>query len=425
MSNLSWGRLRTQPVQISDLTDRNLVASKIKGSVGLAHGMGRSYGDVGLAEHIWSTNRLNRFIAFDASSGVLEVEAGVTLGEIQHLFVNRRWLLPVTPGTQYVTIGGAIANDIHGKNHHVAGTFGEHVLELTLARTTGETLTLTPQDNLFKATIGGLGLTGVITSAKIRLKPVPGPWISSEVQVFRNVHEFFRLSAESNEYEYSVAWFDCTNPKGRGLFTRGNHVTSPKHPKKTRRLNFPFTPPFSLMNRFTLKPLNTAYYLLGKATAGTKTVNFETFFYPLDQITNWNRAYGPRGFYQHQCVLPLETSEAALTQLLSVIRKHRAGSLLAVLKTTAKKAAPGMLTFPIEGVTLALDFPNQGPVTALLLSELEKIVVSHGGRINPSKDATMSAETFANSFPNYKVFEKYRDPGITSRFIERVTKEKP
>jgi FAD/FMN-containing dehydrogenase len=425
MSNHSWGKLATQPVRASELTDRNLVGQTIRGKHGLAHGMGRSYGDVALADQIWLTTSLDRFISFDEKTGILEAESGVTLGAIQHLFVKLGWLLPVTPGTQYVTLGGAIANDVHGKNHHTAGTFGEHVIELTLARTNGETQTLTPKDPLFRATIGGLGLTGVIVSAKVQLKKVPGPWIASEVLPFKNVSEFFKLSAESDHHEYTVAWFDCTDKNGRGLFTRGNHTASSKPVKNSRRINFPFTPPFSLMNRLTLKPLNAAYYALGKLTAGTKNVHFEPFFYPLDQITNWNRAYGPKGFYQHQCVLPKKVCEAALDELLAAIRKHRAGSLLAVLKTTAARKNPGLLTFPIEGVTLALDFPNQGAKTQKLLAELESIVIKHGGRLNPSKDGSMSAQSFGKSFSNFKEFAKYRDPGITSRFIERVTKEKP
>jgi FAD/FMN-containing dehydrogenase len=382
---------------------------------------------VAIAASIWLTTNLDRFVEFDESTGQLTVEAGVQLGDIQKLFAPRGWLLPVSPGTQFVTVGGAIANDIHGKNHHSAGTLGEHVSELTLVRTDGSERVCSKTENreLFEATIGGLGLTGVITQASIRLKKVPGPWIDAETIPFKNIDEFFRLSSESESFEYSVAWFDCISKSGHGIFTRGNHSSETKSLKPIKAMTFPFTPPFSLINRATLGLLNNAYFLLGVATKGKKTISYEPFFYPLDGIRHWNRAYGPKGFFQHQCVLPEATARLALQELLAAIRKAKAGSLLAVLKTTGERELPGLLSFGMKGVTLALDFPNQGSKTRKLLATLEEIVLKHGGRLNPSKDATMKPETFKTGYPNLGKFLKQKDQGITSLFFERVIERKP
>jgi len=380
-----------------------------------------------ISPSIWLTTNLDRFVDFDESTGQLTVEAGVRLGDIQKLFAPRGWMLPVSPGTQFVTVGGAIANDIHGKNHHSAGTFGEHVTALTLVRTDGSERVCSKSENqdLFVATIGGLGLTGVITQASLRLKKVPGPWIEAETIPFKNIDEFFRLSRESEPFEYSVAWFDCVSKNGHGIFTRGNHSQETKSLKPSRRITFPFTAPFSLINRATLGLMNSAYFAMGVITKGKKTVSYENFFYPLDGIRHWNRAYGPKGFFQHQCVLPDASAQLALQELLAIIRKAKAGSLLAVLKTTCQRELPGLLSFGMKGVTLALDFPNQGAKTLELLAKLEDIVVKHGGRLNPSKDATMKPETFKTGYPNLGMFLKQKDQGITSLFFERVIERKP
>jgi FAD/FMN-containing dehydrogenase len=423
----SWGRLTEYSVDAAPIDSRLNASAQFKNRPGLAHGAGRSYGDVAIAKTLWLTNNLNRFIAFEPASGLLTVEAGVLLGDIQSLFAQRGWMLPVTPGTQFVTIGGAIANDVHGKNHHGSGTFGEHVRELTLVRSDGSERLCSPKENneLFVATIGGLGLTGLITQATIQLKKVAGPWIDAETIAFKDIGEFFKISSASESYEYSVAWFDCTAPSGRGIFTRGNHSSGTNSIKPTKPISFPFTPPISLINRATLQLLNTAYYLLGKVTQGVKTIPYEPFFYPLDGIRHWNRAYGPKGFFQHQSVLPQATAQVALAELLLAIREAKAGSLLAVLKTTGERELPGLLSFGMKGVTLALDFPNQGKKTLELLTVLEGIVTKHGGRINPSKDATMTPETFDRGFEQKARFLKQKDPALTSLFFERVIERKP
>ena len=425
MSLRSWGRLEEYEVQTRTLSDIEEAENTFCAEPALPHGAGRSYGDVAIASNVWLTKGLSRFKSFDDTSGELRVESGVTLGEIQQIFAPRGWLLPVTPGTQFVTVGGAIANDVHGKNHHQAGTFGAHVKSFQLVRSDGSyQCSKTKNPKLFAATIGGLGLTGLITEATITLKKVNGPWIDAEVIPFSNLSEFFKLAEESHEFEYTVAWFDCTSKSGRGLFTRGNHSTSAKPANPSRKLRFALTPPISLINGFTLPLLNLAYYALGRISAGKKTVHYQPFFYPLDGIQEWNRAYGPKGFYQHQSVLPKSSARAGLEELLEAIREAKAGSLLAVLKTTGNRKPPGLLTFPIEGVTLALDFPNNGDATRSLLKRLDEITISYGGRVNPSKDATMSRSTFAASFDQINEFLKSKDPKITSKFFERVMEKK-
>ena len=423
----SWGRLAEYSVDARAIDSRLTAAAQLKSRSGLAHGAGRSYGDVAIANSVWLTTNLDRFIDFDQEHGTLSVESGVLLGQIQRSFAPWGWMLPVTPGTQFVTVGGAIANDIHGKNHHNAGTFGEHVLSLTLARTDGSERICSSAENadLFRATIGGLGLTGLITQATIQLKRVPGPWIDAETIRFGNIQQFFEISRASESFEYSVAWFDCTSRNGRGILTRGNHSEKSAPVKPRRPLTFGFTPPFSLMNRLTLKMLNNAYFTLGRLALGKQTISYEPFFYPLDGIRHWNRAYGPKGFFQHQSVLPEDSAPKALNELLREIRAAKAGSLLAVLKTTGERELPGLLSFGMKGVTLALDFPNQGAKTLALLTKLEEIVLKHGGRMNPSKDATMSPAGFHQSYTNLSKFLKHKDPGITSHFFERVIERNP
>ena len=419
----SWGRLVDYDVQTHTLSNREKASAEFRSNPQLPFGAGRSYGDVAISNQVWNTKTLDRFISFDELTGLLTVEAGVLLGTIQSLFATRGWLLPVTPGTQFVTVGGAIANDVHGKNHHSAGTFGEHITELQLVTSVGEfTCSKNSNPELFRATIGGLGLTGLILSATIQLKKVPGGWIDSEQLKFKNVDEFFAISEASQSYEYTVAWFDCLSKNGRGVFTRGNHSNSQKPVAKAKPKVFPFTPPVSLINRLTLPFLNWGYYTINRS--GSKEISYDKFFYPLDGISHWNRAYGPKGFFQHQSVLPRETARAALEELRKAIRESNQGSLLAVLKTTAARDAPGLLTFPIEGVTIALDFPNLGNKTFYLLAQLEEIVLRHGGRLNPSKDATMSQESFEKGFPKLPKFLKHKDPALTSKFFERVHERK-
>lgn len=393
-------------------------------------GMGKSYGDVGLTSgsNAVSSLSLNRMINWEGKAGILECEAGVLLSDIQSIFVKQGWLLPVTPGTSFVTVGGAVANDVHGKDHLFFGTFGEHVLSITLMRSSGELLVCSPTENseMFRATIGGLGLTGFIVSVRIQLRAVAGPYFDTEVIPFGNLGEFFSLSesTEAEGWQASVSWFDCSTSKaGRGSFTRGNpspRSASGESESKGLGLSIPFTPPVSFVNKLSLDAFNSAYFELQKRGAGKREVHYREFYYPLDGVGNWNRIYGPKGFFQYQSVIPMEHAVSATEEMLALIKRSGQGSFLAVLKTFGDRAPAGLLSFARHGVTLALDFPNRGEKTEALFQALDKIVTDAGGTLNPSKDARMSRELFASGYPKLEEFLKYRDPRIVSDFARRV-----
>jgi FAD/FMN-containing dehydrogenase len=426
----SWGRLGTFAHELRPLTDHAPTSLPLRaGMAGLAWGMGRSYGDVCLNPGgvLWTTRGQDRFMAWDPAQGVLVCEAGVLLRDIQRLMEPRGWLLPVTPGTQLVTVGGAIANDVHGKNHHRHGSFGDHVLQLRLLRTDGEIVECGPgsRPDWFAATVGGLGLTGVITQASLRLRPVEGPWLEAECLPYGTLHDFMDLADGSeDQWEHTVSWIDCLGGRGhRGLFMRARPAAqaagdAPR--PAVRKREVPFTPPVSLVNRLSLRPFNSAYYHLGRLRAGRRRVHYEPFLYPLDNLLEWNRIYGKPGFYQYQCVVPRHWGQEALQAMLKEIADSGEGSFLAVLKTFGDRVAPGMLSFPQPGITLALDFPNRGEPTLRLFDRLDAVLREAKGRIYPAKDARMPRELFEAGYPRLQEFLPYRDPGISSAFSRRT-----
>lgn len=424
----SWGRLpyaESSPVYIYDREHIKTIIAAHR--PGLPYGVGRSYGDVCLNPGgiLWMMQGLDRFIRLDDASGRLLCEAGVLLRDIQQVAIPRGWRLPVTPGTQFVTVGGAIANDVHGKNHHAQGCFGDHVRSLSLLRTDGTHIECGPDHNpqWFAATVGGIGLTGCILTAEIQLSRTPGPWLETESIPYDNLAEFFRLSdASEADWEHTVSWIDClSGGKGRGLFLRGNHAQIAGEPQfQKRALAIPVEPPVSLVNGVSLRLFNTAYYHLGKWRAGKRVQHYLPFFYPLDSIHEWNRIYGPKGFYQYQCVLPREYGEQGIASMLDEIAKSGMGSFLAVLKTFGQRAPVGMLSFPQPGVTLALDFPNCGERTEKLFIRLDAIVAEAKGRLYLGKDARMSRQLFEAGYPRLQDFIAYRDPGISSSMSRRL-----
>ena len=425
----SWGRLSHQLHRIEPLRNRHGIRlAADPGCPGVAYGNGRSYGDACLnpGGRLWTMRGLDRFIAFDAASGRLEAEAGVLLREIIEVALPHGWFLPVTPGTQYATLGGAIANDVHGKNHHRDGTLGEHVLGLMLARTDGTRIDCTSAANgeWLRATIGGLGLTGVIVSARIQLQRVPGPWLDTETLPFVTLDEFFALSRQSEAgWQYTVSWIDCTGSAQaavRGVFYRGNHATNAAAEPPLRERSLSLTPPFSLVNAASLRVFNAMYFRTQSLKRGRRCQHYRAFFYPLDHVLGWNRAYGPRGFYQYQCVLPRVVEAAAADELLRQIRTAGTGSFLAVLKTFGDRPGAGMLSFPMAGTTLALDFPNQGVATLQLFDRLDRVVAEAGGRIYAAKDARMSAAMFEQGYPALDGFLRFRDAGISSAMSRRL-----
>ncbi len=395
----------------------------------LPYGNGRSYGDSCLTKNgtLIDIRPLKHFIAFDRAFGVMRCEAGVFLSSILSFTVSKGWFLPVTPGTRFITVGGAIANDIHGKNHHLSGNFGNHVSKLELLRSDGTRLICSPDENSdwFEATIGGLGLTGIILWADIQMIPIKNPYVEVETIRFSSLEKFFELSQESQSFTYTVAWVDCLakgRSLGRGIFMRGNHAAkNPKHkPSRPSKVNMPFTPPFSMVNNFSLKAFNNLYYLRPQKRHAIK--HYEPFFYPLDSINHWNRLYGPRGFLQYQCVVPMVSSVEVMRTLLTKIAQAGKGSFLAVLKIFGDLPSRGWLSFPKPGATLALDFPFTGKELLELLDSLDEIVMAAGGAIYPAKDARMQSWVFKQAFPKWQKLEQYRDPALSSAFWERVTK---
>jgi FAD/FMN-containing dehydrogenase len=391
--------------------------------------MGRSYGDVCRNDGgiLLATRGLDRYIAFDALKGELICEAGMLLAEVLDFTLPRGWFLPVTPGTALATVGGAIANDVHGKNHHCAGSFGCHVLELELLRSDRGQIRCAPDENseLFAASIGGLGLTGLILSARLKLRRVSGSWIRGASMRFGNIGEFFELARDANAgNEYAAAWVDCLahgSRLGRGVMLTGDHAEDDDWPMLPRHIAMPFTPPMALINHWSLKAFNSAYFSRPSARARGRRWPYQAFLHPLDTVRNWNRIYGPRGFYQYQCVLPPATMREALAELLRRIADNGQGSFLSVLKLFGDRTSPGWLSFPRPGATLALDFPNRGGETLRLLDQLDEITREAGGALYPAKDARMSAAMFRHSFPRWQAFAAQIDPRFSSSFWRRVT----
>ena len=422
----SWGRLGCFEHDILALSDRHQVATQLKNSrAGIAYGMGRSYGDVCLNPDglLWQTTGLDRYISLDETTGRLVCEAGVLLRDIQRLIIPHGWILPVTPGTQLITVGGAIANDVHGKNHHVLGAFGDHLKWLKLIRTDGTLIECGPEllPDWFAATVGGFGLTGIITEVVIQLRRVPGPWLATETVPYTNLDEFFHLADDSEaDWEHTVSWIDCVAKGGRGLFMRGNPTVEIRQEPKGRKLTMPFVPPISLVNHLSLRPFNMTYFNLNKWQAGKTISHYESFFYPLDNLLEWNRMYGPKGFFQYQSVVPREVGRDAVQSMLKEIARSGDGSFLAVLKTFGNRQPVGMMSFPQPGVTLALDFPNKGERTLKLLSRLDAIVREAGGRLYLAKDARMPRDLFEAGYPRLSEFLQYRDPGMSSALSRRL-----
>ncbi len=429
----SWGRVNQYEVETLALTSRfDDLSAADAGKTMLAYGNGRSYGDscLNAGGTALQCRSLSHFIDFDPASGILICEAGVLLAEILEMVVPQGWFLAVTPGTRFVTVGGAIANDVHGKNHHVTGTFGCHVRRFELLRSSGEHLLCAPDSNAdyFAASIGGLGLTGVITWAELQLRRIRSPWIDAETIRYTSLDEFFALSAQSDrDYEYTVSWVDCAGKGkslGRGLFVRGNHAAvNPDQLYRPKTRTFPAVAPVSLVNALTLKAFNTLYYHKQIGKVSRQIQHYQPFFYPLDGLLEWNRLYGPRGFYQYQCVLPSQYGRAAVAELLQEIAASGMGSFLAVLKLCGDMQSPGMLSFPLPGVSLALDFPNRGADLHRLFTRLDSIVSTANGRLYPAKDGRMPGQLFRSGYPGWQGFSAYLDPRFSSSFWRRVVED--
>ncbi|MDB9313761.1 FAD-binding oxidoreductase [Spirulina sp. CS-785/01] len=396
-------------------------------------GNGRSYGDASLGKQVFSTLKLNKFLDLNTESGILTCQGGVLLSEILDVILPQGLFLPVTPGTKFITVGGAIASDVHGKNHHKEGSFSRHVLSFDLMLADGTILTCSRQENqeLFWLTMGGMGLTGLILSATFLLKKIETAYIRQTCIKARNLAEIMDLFESSTDWTYSVAWIDCLatgEKQGRSLLLLGEHATledvspnqkaNPLEIPQKRKLNIPFYFPRFALNGLTVKAFNTLYYNKQWAKESQSLISYDPFFYPLDSIYNWNRIYGKPGFVQYQFVLPKETSKDGLSEILTTISQSGQGSFLAVLKLFGKGEPEAWLSFPMEGYTLALDFKVQ-PKVFELLEQLDRLVLKYGGRLYLTKDARMKKEALQN-YPHLEQFKQSLPPGFTSHLAERL-----
>ena len=422
-----WGGYPTQDAQvITPLSISACKASLQHHTSLIARGMGRSYGDSANAPTVLQTTYCDHFIAFDASAGFLTVEAGVRLRDVLNVIVNQGWFLPVTPGTSFVTVGGAIASDVHGKNHHAAGTFGQHVVSMTLLLGTGEVVTTSPTQlpDLFHATCGGMGLTGVILSATIQLIPIKSAHINQRTIKARSIEEACEAFEANSTAIYSVAWIDCLTTGqhlGRSVLMVGEHSDSGGLDLAIKdTITVPIHTPAALLNSMTMRAFNTAYWAKSIHNK-SQTVPLLPYFYPLDAIGGWNKLYGKAGFVQYQFVLPKADGVANMRTLLTEIAQSGAGSFLAVLKQFGH-ANQNLLSFPMDGYTLALDFKLTSSVFALL-RKLDSMLIDMGGRVYLAKDAVMEEKSFKTTYTKWQEFESVREKyGAIGKFASAQSK---
>lgn len=434
MSYESFGRYpKANPKEIVNLNwlgDESKAITNAKGKV-LAFGKAKSYGDSCLISDgsAIDCSGLNHIISFDEYNGILKCEAGFTLAEALDFLVPRGWFLPVTPGTKFITVAGALANDVHGKNHHVAGTFGCHITQFNLNRSDGNYYTCSPNKNveLFNATIGGLGLTGIITWVEFKCLKINNPFIDVESIKFNNIDKFFELNVESEkQFDYTVSWIDCTTKgsnMGKGLYMRGNHNKTLSNPAKQlpeKSLPFPLDAPF--INKLSVKAFNFLYYNKQLSKKTKSIVHYNPFFYPLDAVDGWQKAYGKNGFLQYQFVIPFDNDRRVLREIMKVIVDSGLSSFLTVLKSFGSIKSPGLLSFPAPGITMAIDFRNYGETNLRELTKLDNIVRDAGGRLYPAKDSRMQGSDFKTFYPNLDEFTKFIDPKFTSDFWVRMMK---
>jgi decaprenylphospho-beta-D-ribofuranose 2-oxidase len=441
MTSISgWGRypvIETHIVPARTAEDVRNVTAGIDGFI--ARGSGRSYGDASIgANRTVVMTGLNRILEIGPQTGIVTVEAGTLLSDLIDAVLPLGFFPLVVPGTRFVSVGGAIAADIHGKNHHGAGGFGDSVQSLMLATVDGKLIGCSRVENpeVFKATVGGMGLTGTIIQATLQLQPIKTGWILQRTEVAQNLAAAMAALDRGDSATYSVAWIDCVSKGarlGRSLVFLGEHASpedlsgqaeaNPFPKMRPPRISIPFEFPEFALNAWSLAAFNELYFRRG-ARRGRESILVPagSYFFPLDAVGAWNRIYGRRGFIQHQCVLPAETAPAALSEMLGRIAARGQGSFLTVLKKLG--ASDGLLSFPLRGYTLAVDFPMSVDLLGFL-DELDKLVVAAGGRIYLAKDARQSRATFEAGYPQLGSFRDVRrsvDPTglIRSRLSERL-----
>lgn len=407
-----WGRYPAVEAETFDFDGESQARSLIltEGEQ-IVYGMGRSYGDSALNHRILLSRRHDRLLRWAPERRLLLCESGATLDDLLQIFVPRGWFPPVVPGTRYVTLGGAVAADVHGKNHHRAGSFCDWVRGLRLLLPSGETVWCTDSEHreLFRATCGGMGLTGVILEVELEMQRISSGRIEQQTIACRTLEEVFELFDAFRETTYSVAWLDTAAPGkqlGRSILILGEHAAEGSlDPPGPARLSVPFQVPEAVLNRYSASFFNKLYYNSRRGTRAT-TTTLASFFFPLDGILNWNRIYGSVGPLQYQFVLPVESSLRGLTQILQKIAASRQASFLTVLKLFGA-GNQNSLSFPTEGYTLALDF-RVTPSTLALLKELDTIVLQNGGRFYLAKDARIESDVFRHGYPGLDNFRRFR-----------------
>ena len=416
MEAMGWGRYPKAKADLIEPADaqslQKFVASQKKSASCISRGAGRSYGDSALAGQLIGSRFLDSFLALDEQQHTLRCGAGVKLGDILKVCLPRGLFLPVLPGTKEVSVGGAIAADVHGKNHHRDGSFCQHVTQISLVLASGEVVSCSATQNqeLFRASCGGMGLTGAIVEATLRLAAVPSRYIDQRSLVANNLQECFAHIEDNADSKYSVAWLDCLatgDDMGRSVLYLGEHSKG-KNLKSDRKyqdrssISVPFSTPSFLLNKSSMSLFNSTYFSLQKHKSRTSRLDYDNYFFPLDRLSNWNRLYGSKGFLQYQFVLPGEGALEGITTVLEKISKQGKGSFLTVLKKFGE-ANENLLSFPRSGYTLTLDFKNETSLFPLL-DELDRIVLDHDGRLYLAKDARMSEAVFKASYPNWEAF---------------------
>ncbi len=409
----SWGRY---PIVDSDVyypLSLDECKNILKNNVLIPRGLGRSYGDSSLLNKTMETKYLNKYISFDEKNGQLECFSGVSFNQLIRDFLPRGWFLPVTPGSSFVTVGGAIASDVHGKNHHKSGSFSDYVQSINILLGNGELIEISRSNEreLFLATCGGMGLTGVIISAKFSLIRVSSSIVKQKKIKTYDLDETIDVFEQHKNVEYSVAWIDCLaqgKNLGRSIVSLGEHSDSGSNEYNHKsKINIPFTMPSHMINYHSMKLFNNLYYNSNFKKVNSSEVSIDSFFYPLDSITNWNLLYGKSGFLQYQFVIPKSSGLSGLKSILEKIAGTKKGSILAVLKIFGK-GNENFLSFPIDGYTLALDFKISSDIFDIL-NEFDQIMIKYGGRIYLTKDSRMSESVFKSTYNNWEKFEEVRE----------------
>lgn len=410
-----WGRLSVPGYEVRS---EDLV--QVTEGAGLSRGLGRSYGDSSLPApgrlEVVGTTLADRILSFDARSGSLRAEAGFSLHELNRIFLPRGWFAPVTPGTQYVTLGGMVASDVHGKNHHLDGCFGEHVTALKMRVADDRILECGPlrESELFWATVGGMGLTGHILEVEVTLTSIPSPWIWMESERIPSLDAFLAgLKSSASGWPFTMGWIDCLSSGkalGRGILMRGRWATPEEAPRAFPRaqpqLSMPFELPSFVLNPVTVRAFNTLYYWKHLRRQRRSVAHWQSFFYPLDKIQHWNRMYGRRGFTQYQCVLPEAAGPAGVRRFLELLARLGGASFLCVIKDCGAQGA-GWLSFPMPGISIALDIAVRES-TQSLVDRLNELVIEEGGRIYLTKDSFTRQEHFAQMEPRLAKFQEVR-----------------